>query len=339
MSLGSGSPALPPGWFLEAEPLPPSGFFSLMELDDELALLRPDFAAVAAGLRYVSDEDTPGIRRTVRGRGFVYCDPQGRRVREEATLARIRALAIPPAWTDVWIAPNGNSHLAATGRDAKGRKQYRYSPEFVQVRDAAKFGHLAAFARVLPRLRRRVATDLARPGMPREKVLATVVALLEATLIRVGNEDYARRNGSFGLTTLRNRHVQVEGAELRFLFRGKGGKTWRVSLHHRRVARVIRACQELPGQHLFQYADETGIQRISSGDVNDYLRDAAGRDVTAKDFRTWAATVEAAAAFRARIAKGRKPTPAQTREVLKEVARKLGNTPAVCRNAMCIRPW
>lgn len=292
-------------------------------------LAQAEYAAAVAGLRYVSDEDTPGIRRERRGTGFTYLGADGKPVRDRCLRRRIQALAIPPAWTSVWISPDPDAHIAATGRDARGRKQYRYNPAFVRVRGLAKFGHLIAFAEALPRIRATVDEHLARRGMPREKVLATVVALLEQTLIRIGNEDYARQNRSFGLTTLRNRHVQVEGSELRFLFKGKSGKTWRLSVRNRRVAGVVRACQELPGQNLFQYLDEEGRpQRVASSDVNAYLREAAGHEVTAKDFRTWAGTVEAALAFHHMEGP---PLKKSVREAVTLVARRLGNTPTVCR--------
>ncbi len=295
-------------------------------------LLNPDFAAAAAGLRYVSDEDVVGISRARHGAGFRYLDAGGKPLRAKADIARIRALAIPPAWTAVWISPLPNAHLLATGRDAKGRKQYRYNPDFAKIRGAAKFEHVIAFAHGLPQIREKIAAHMALSGMPSEKVLATVIALLEATLIRVGNEDYARQNGSFGLTTLRNRHVQVAGSDLRFVFHGKSGKTWRLKLHNGRVAKIIRACQDLPGQNLFQYLDADGVPRkVTSGDVNTYLREISGRDITAKDFRTWAATVEAASAFHALNASGEPPLKKHTRAVLQQVADKLGNTPTVCR--------
>ena len=292
-------------------------------------LAEAEYAAAVAGLRYVSDEDTPGVRRERRGTGFTYRTASGRPVRDPVFAKRVRALAIPPAWTDVWISPDPSAHLAATGRDARGRKQYRYNPAFLEVRGLAKFDHLVAFAESLPKVRKAIDRDLKRPRMPREKVLATVCALLEQTLIRVGNEDYAKQNGSFGLTTLRNRHVRVEGSELRFLFKGKSGKTWRLSIRNRRVAKVIRTCQELPGQNLFQYIDDEGVaQRIDSSDVNAYLREVSGRDVTAKDFRTWAATVEAALAFSRQQDKFSKK---RVSEVVASVAEKLGNTPTICR--------
>jgi len=286
-------------------------------------------AARSAGLRYVSDEIVPGITRHGAPGHFYYRSPAGKPVRDKATLKRIRALAIPPAWKDVWIAPFANAHLMATGRDARGRKQYRYHPDFAAVRDGDKYARLAEFAASLPALRRRLKRDLARPGLPRAKILATIVSLLERTLIRVGNEDYARNNHSFGLTTLRNRHVRIRGAELRFLFRGKSGKRWSLSLRDRRVARVIRSCQELPGQHLFEYRDSDGVVRaVSSSDVNAYLREITGADISAKDFRTWAGTVKAAMAFQAAPKKVRKKT---ARLVVATVAEELGNTAAICR--------
>ena len=284
-------------------------------------------AARAAGLCYVSDEALAGITRHGRPGHFHYRGPGGKTVRDRGTLKRIQALAIPPAWKDVWIAPVANAHLMATGRDARGRKQYRYHAGFAAVRDANKYAHLAEFAASLPALRRRLKRDLARPGLPREKVLATIVSLLEQTLIRVGNEDYAQSNHSFGLTTLRNRHVRVKGEELRFLFRGKSGKQWSLSLRDRRVARVLRSCQELPGQHLFEYRESDGsVRAISSSDVNAYLREISGADISAKDFRTWAGTVKAAMALYTAPA-GKKTV----RAVIAAVAEELGNTAAVCR--------
>jgi DNA topoisomerase-1 len=292
-------------------------------------LAQAEYAAAVAGLRYVSDDETPGIRRERHGAGFTYRGADGRSVRDRAFRKRVRALAIPPAWTSVWISPDPDAHLAATGRDAKGRKQYRYNPAFLEVRGLAKFGHLIAFALSLPKIRETVNAHLSLRGMPRERVLATVIALLEQTLIRVGNEDYVKQNGSFGLTTLRNRHVKVDGSELKFLFKGKSGKTWRLSVKNRRVAKIIRACQELPGQNLFQYLDDDNQpQKITSSDVNAYLREAAGREVTAKDFRTWAATVEAALAFHAVDGPVLKK---HVRDVVTHVAEKLGNTPTICR--------
>jgi DNA topoisomerase-1 len=287
-------------------------------------------AARRAGLRYVSDDRVAGITRHGRPGHFFYKTPSGKRIRDVPTLKRIRALAIPPAWTNVWIAPFDNAHLLATGLDARGRKQYRYHADFAAVRDRDKYLHLVQFAQSLPRLRKQLAADLRRPGLPREKVIAVVITLLEETLIRIGNEDYARDNGSFGLTTLRNRHVKVRGGELQFTFRGKSGKDWALSIHDRRVARVVRSCQELPGQHLFEYRDGDGrIQMVTSTDVNAYLHAVCGDDISAKDFRTWAGTVEAALAFHALPDKS--PTKSNVRSVIGEVAERLGNTVAVCR--------
>ncbi len=293
-----------------------------------------DPAAIAreAGLRYVSDT-APGIRRRRVGEQFEYIAPTGEQIEDEQTLRRIRSLAIPPAWTDVWICPSPKGHVQATGRDARGRKQYRYHPRWREVRDEAKYERVMAFAEALPRIRQQVEEDLARPGLPREKVLAVVVRLLESTLIRVGNEEYARQNRSYGLTTLRNRHVEVNGAKLEFHFRGKGGKLHRVGVRDRRLARVIRHLQELPGQELFQYVDESGERHsIQSDDVNAYLRAISGQDFTAKDFRTWAGTVLTALAF---VAVGAFESQTQARRqvvrAIEIVAARLGNTPAVCR--------
>ena len=288
-------------------------------------------AAKAAGLRYVNDETIAGITRHGAVAHFHYKRPGGKPVRDKPTLKRIRALAIPPAWKNVWIAPFANAHLMATGRDARGRKQYRYHAGFAAVRDADKYAHLTDFAGSLPAIRRRLKYDLARQGLPREKVLATIVTLLEETLIRIGNEDYARANHSFGLTTLRNGHVKVRGPQLRFLFRGKSGKQWSLSVRDRRVARVIRSCQELPGQHLFEYRDTDGsVHAVSSSDVNAYLRAIADAEISAKDFRTWAGTVKAAMAFGA-AGQGEAGNKAAARAVVAAVAEELGNTVAVCR--------
>ena len=221
------------------------------------SVVDPRDAAESAGLHYVSD-DEPGIRRQKAGKGFTYIKPNGAKVEDEATLKRIRSLVIPPAYTDVWISPHANGHIQATGRDAKGRKQYRYHPAFREVRDSTKYEHVREFARLLPRIRETVSAHMGLRGLPREKVLATVVHLLETTLIRVGNDDYAKQNRSYGLTTLRDPHVKVEGAELRFQFKGKSGKTWRLQVKDRRIARIVKACQDLPGQDLFQYLDGTG---------------------------------------------------------------------------------
>jgi DNA topoisomerase I len=294
----------------------------------------PVASARLAGLRYVS-EDLPGIRRRRAGRGFVYFGSDGDRVREPETLRRIKALVIPPAWRDVWICPVATGHLQAVGRDARGRKQYRYHARWRQVRDETKYTRMLVFARALPRIRARVAEDLARPGLSRAKVLATVVRLLETTLIRVGNEEYVRANKSFGLTTLRARHVDVNGAELRFAFRGKGGKEHAVGVRDPRVARIVRRLQELPGQEVFQYLDADGSRRtIDSADVNAYLHEITGEDFTAKDFRTWAGTVLAALAL-AEVREFATPREAKRNVVraIDRVAARLGNTPAICRKS------
>src|SRR5436190_1573116 len=259
----------------------------------------PQEAARAAGLRYVSDA-LPGIRRKQAGRGFTYVGPDGDRISDRASLARIKSLAVPPAWTDVWICPDPRGHIQATGRDARGRKQYRYHARWRAVRDETKYDRMIAFGEALPRIRRRTEMDLRRPGLPREKVLAAVVRLLEVTRIRVGNEEYARTNRSYGLTTLLDRHVTVAGPTLRFSFRGKSGVRHQVDLTDRRLAAIVKRCRDLPGQELFQYVDDDGRQHtIDSADVNDYLRQLSGADFTAKDFRTWAGTVLAARALRA----------------------------------------
>ena len=294
---------------------------------------KPDDATQAArraGLRYVSDDRVAGITRHGKPGRFTYRLPSGKVLHDRRVLKRIAKLAIPPAWTDVWIAPFENAHMVATGKDARGRKQYRYHPDFSAVRDRAKYAHLIQFAQLLPALRKQLAADLRRPGLPREKVIAVIVTLLERTLIRIGNEDYARANGSFGLTTLRNRHVKVRGGDLRFTFRGKSGKDWSLAVTDRRVARVVRGCQELPGQHLFEYRDDTGkVQAVSSGDVNAYLHAVCGGDVSAKDFRTWAGTVLAALAFDG--LEDKTPTKKTVRAVVGDVAERLGNTITVCR--------
>ena len=288
-------------------------------------------SAREAGLRYVSDE-MPGVRRRRSGRGFVYTDPEGRRIRDRAILRRIRSLAVPPAWTDVWICPLANGHIQATGRDARGRKQYRYHPRWRKVRDSNKYERMVAFARALPRIRRRVRRDLSRPALTREKVLAAVVRLLETTLVRVGNEEYARDNHSFGLTTLRDRHADVDGSWVRLMFRGKGGKRHEVGLHDRRVARVVKACQDLPGQELFQYIEDGEERQVDSGDVNEYLRQAGGDDFTAKDFRTWAGTVLAARALQELEAfDSRAQGKRNVVRAIESVAGLLGNTTNVCR--------
>ena len=259
----------------------------------------------------------------------------GERVTDEATLSRIRALAIPPAWTDVWISANPRGHIQATGRDAKGRKLFRYHERWTALRDADKYSRLIGFCAVLPRIRRRVSRDLKRPGLDHDRVVATIVRLMETTLIRVGNEEYARQNGSYGLTTLRNRHAKVEGGTVRLRFKGKSGKEVEAEVSDRRVARIIRRLQELPGQELFEWVDaDGGRHSVSSDDVNTYLRETTGQDVTAKDFRTWAGTVLAATALRS-LEGFESETDAKRRVLaaIDQVSRRLGNTRAVARRS------
>lgn len=292
----------------------------------------PLAAAKSAGLRYVNDGD-PGLTRERVGKNFRYRNAAGELVPDEATLGRIKRLAIPPAWTEVWICPRDDGHIQATGRDARGRKQYRYHADWRAVRDETKYERMIAFGRTLPRIRRRVARDLRRPGLGREKVLATIVRLLETTLVRVGNEEYARDNGSVGLSTMRDRHVKVARGRLRFSFTGKSGRRHEIELHDPRLARIVRQVQELPGQELFQYVDDEGrTQDVKSEDVNAYLRSLAGAEFSAKDFRTWAGTVLAAIALRQFE---RFDTKAQAKKnlvaAIERVAQRLGNTPTVCR--------
>jgi len=292
----------------------------------------PVVSAEAAGLRYVNDA-APGIRRMRAGKGFYFIHPDGKPLRDREEVARIQRLGIPPAWTDVWICPFADGHIQATGRDARGRKQYRYHQRFREVRDETKYHRLLAFAEALPALRRRVDEDMARPGLPREKVLATVVRLLEQTFIRIGNDEYARTNSSFGLTTLRDEHVEVHGQALRFSFRGKAGKDHTVDIRDARLARIVKRCQDLPGEELFQYIDEDGQQKtIHSNDVNDYLREITGQPFTAKDFRTWAGTVLAAQELKALGPAGtQRQAKSNIVRAVDTVAARLGNTRAVCK--------
>ena len=294
----------------------------------------PVTAAASAGLHYVTD-DRPGIRREMGALGFRYYRPDGRPLKSPADLKRIRTLAIPPAWKHVWICPDSRGHLQATGRDARGRKQYRYHPEWRSRRDGDKFDRLQAFAAVLPVIRARTAADLAKSGLPREKVLAAIVQLLERSLIRVGNDEYAKSNKSFGLTTLRDQHVEVKGSTLRFEFRGKSGKRHSVGINDRRLARIVKQCRDLPGQELFQYIDEDGHrQDVNSADVNTYLREITATDFTAKDFRTWFATVLAATALREfRHVDSDAASKRNVLRAIEAVAGVLGNTPAVCRKS------
>lgn len=295
-------------------------------------MLTPGKSARLAGLRYVSDAET-GILRRKAGKGFAYVGPSGRPVRDPKTLQRIRSLVIPPAWTDVSICSSALGHLQAVGRDARGRKQYRYHPLYRQHRDRTKFEHMIAFGRALPRIRRQVSKDLRLPGLPRNKVLAAVVRLLDRTSIRVGNEEYAQENNSFGLTTLRSRHMQITRSRLRFHFRGKSGQLHDIELQDPRLARILRQCDDLPGHELFMYLDEHGAPaKISSEDVNEYLRNTTGQDCTAKDFRTWAGTslalLELHALGPAETATGAKQNVVAA---IKSVSVRLGNRPAACR--------
>lgn len=284
----------------------------------------------AGRLRHAADSE-PGIRRRGRPGAFFYVGANGRRIASERTLARIRSLAIPPAWEDVWICPDPKGHLQATGRDARGRKQYRYAAEWRRRRDADKFDRMRDFARALPQIRRRVRADLASPGLTRRKVLAAIVRLLEGTCMRIGNERYAEENGSFGLTTLRNRHARVAGDRVEFEFRGKGGKFHRMAIEDPRVAGVVRRCRDLPGQKLFEYLDEAGrVQAVGSGDVNAYLKEVAGAEVSAKDFRTWAGSVFVAAELSRRDGR---IGPSHVVAAIHQAAKRLGNTPAICRKS------
>jgi len=289
-------------------------------------------AAEEAGLRYVSD-DRPGYTRKAKGDDFDWLDADGEPIRDEQRLLRIKRLAIPPAWTEVWVSPLANGHIQATGRDARGRKQYVYHDRWREVRDENKYDRIISFGKTLPKIRRRIARDLKLAGLPRNKVLATVVQLLERTFIRIGNEEYARENKSFGLTTMKDRHVEVKGAKLRFRFRGKSGREHEVDVTDGRIANIISKLQDLPGQDLFQYVDHDGkVRDITSQDVNEYLREITGEDFSAKDFRTWAGTVLTAIALNAQE---QFETPKQAKlninTAIKAVAKILGNTPAICR--------
>lgn len=305
----------------------------MADIAEAVATLPASVAAEQADLVYLSD-DEPGIRRRGSGRGFYYVAPDGKTVRDAPTLDRIRALAIPPAWTDVWIATDPRGHLQATGRDQKGRKQYRYHARWSEARGETKYERLAEIARLLPALRARVEADMGRPAPSRPRVLATVVRMLEATLVRIGNEKYAAANDSYGLTTLRDEHVEISGVELRLEFRGKSGKTWSLSMKDRRIARTVRTCQELPGQHLFQYVERGERFAITSTEVNAYIREAAGAEVSAKDIRTWAGTVLAAVALAAAEPPANKSHAKKViAAAVKHVAARLGNTPAVARKS------
>jgi DNA topoisomerase I len=297
-----------------------------------IAMPDPVESAKIVGLRYVTD-DIPGIHREKKGEDFHYVDADGKRVTDEKTLERIDSLVIPPAWTDVWISPYANGHLQATGRDDRKRKQHRYHPKWREVRDENKYTQMIAFAKALPQIRKRVDEDLALAGFPRNKVLATVVKLLEVSLIRVGNEEYAKENRSYGLTTLKDRHVEVSGSKLHFHFRGKSGKKHDIDIHDRRLAKVVKGVQDIQGQELFQYIDEDGERRkVDSDDVNAYLREISGEDFTAKCFRTWVGTVLAARALQ-EFKKFDNNAEAKKNVVqaIKAVAERLGNTPTICK--------
>ena len=304
----------------------------MLEPADSALIVDPKEAAESAGLRYVSDA-VPGIRRKKSGTGFSYMRADSSKLAEPNVLKRIKSLAIPPAWTEVWISPFADGHVQATGRDAKGRKQYRYHARFREVRESTKYEHVAAFADALPAIREKVREHMSMRGLPREKVLATVVHLLETTLIRVGNDEYAEQNNSYGLTTLKNRHVAVDGNEVRFRFTGKSGKQWSLRVRDRRIAKIIKDCQDLPGQELLQYVDEAGnCQDVTSSDVNDYLREITGQDITAKDFRTWAGTLLAAMALHELESfDSAAQAKRNLRAAIEKVAGKLGNTPTICR--------
>jgi DNA topoisomerase-1 len=292
----------------------------------------PAMSAKIAGLHYSTDT-RPGIARRRRGKTFSYAHADGRPVKDRETLDRIRSLVIPPAWRDVWISPDPRGHLQVTGIDARGRKQYRYHPRWREVRDETKYGRMVEFGRALPKIRRRTEADLRRPGLPREKVLAAVVRLLEKTFIRVGNDEYARANHSFGLTTMCDGHVKVNGSKVKFIFRGKSGVEHDLELDDRRLARIVKQCRDLPGQELFQYRDHDGnVVDIGSADVNAYLQEITGRDFTSKDFRTWAGTVLAATLLREyEVVDSQARAKKNIVRAVEEVAKKLGNTKAVCR--------
>jgi DNA topoisomerase I len=300
---------------------------------DICTVAEPVEAAEAAGLHYVSDM-MPGIRRKRVGKHFSYIDIQGKPIHDADELQRIRSLGIPPAWKKVWICPDPQGHLQATGRDAKGRKQYRYHVSWREVRDSTKYDHMIAFGEMLPSMRERIHHDLSLPGLPREKVLATVVRLLDTTMIRIGNEEYSKENHSFGLTTLHNQHVDIAGSKIHFHFRGKSGKEHMIDIRDKQLAKIVKRCQDLPGYELFEYIDEQGIVRtLDSSDVNEYLREISGQNFTAKDFRTWGGTVIAARSLQEL---GSAETQTQSKknivQAIKNAAEHLGNTPAICRN-------
>ncbi|GEO38947.1 DNA topoisomerase-1 [Skermanella aerolata] len=311
---------------------PANGSVNGPETGDEGTIVDAPAAAEQAGLVYVSDEE-PGIRRRKSGKGFSFRNPDGTAVKDKETLGRIKSLAIPPAYTDVWICADPKGHIQATGRDDRGRKQYRYHQRWREVRDSTKYERMLDFGKALPAIRERISADMGKRGLPREKVLATVVHLLENTLIRIGNATYSKENKSFGLTTLQDRHVEVDGGKLRFQFKGKSGKTWNLQVKDRRIARIVKSCQDVPGQHLFQYLDDDGQRHgVTSQDVNDYLREISGQDFSAKDFRTWAGTVLAAIALTEFETVDTKAAAKRNlRDAIERVSSRLGNTPAICR--------
>lgn len=289
-------------------------------------------AAKSARLRYVRD-DKPGITRKKQGKSYTYFTPQGKRITAKAEIERINALAIPPAYTDVWICPDANGHVQATGRDDRGRKQYRYHPKWAEVRNGTKFDQLRLFGEQLPKIRRHLKADLAKRGLPKERVLAAILQLMDTTMIRVGNKEYAKTNKSYGLTTMRKRHVEVKGETIRFDFTGKSGKHWKLDIKDRRIANVIKRCEEIPGHELFHYLDDAGEKRpVSSDDVNSYLQEITGQPFTAKDFRTWSATEKALLLLGGiEPAETKTETKRQLNESIKQIAKELGHTPAICR--------
>ena len=306
--------------------LPTLGNVEICAADDPVQI------AKAVGLRYITDT-TPGITRKRVGKNFSYLGLDGKPIRDSGELQRIKKIGIPPAWTNVWICPTDRGHILATGRDAKGRKQYRYHPRWREVRDETKYDKLIIFGEVLPRIRERVVQDLAHSGLPYEKVIATIVRLLDATLIRVGNEEYVRENGSYGLTTMLNQHVDVRETKIHFHFKGKSGKEHSIDVKDRQLAKIVRRCQALPGQELFQYVDENGeLRSVESNDVNDYLRQTSGQDFTAKDFRTWGGTVIASTELE-QLGEFKSETQGKKNvsEAIKSTAERLGNTPTICR--------
>lgn len=299
---------------------------------EALIVTEPEEVAEAAGLRYVSDED-PGFSRKGQGKGFIYLDKNGNKLTDPKHVNRIEALVIPPAWTNVWICPYSTGHIQATGRDQKGRKQYIYHAGWEDIRNTNKFNLMIRFGETLPLIRARVDEDLRKHGLPREKVMAILVRLLEETLIRIGNHEYAKQNDSYGLTTLRNKHMETDGSKVRFIFKGKSGKQWEVDIENKRLAKLIKQCQELPGQHLFQYLDEEGNrQTVDSADVNSYLKEIIEQDFTAKDFRTWGGTVRAAKElYDLGMAEDEKDKQKNVVIAIKKVSGALNNTPSVCR--------